>query len=118
MLDYAGMKYIYALDIAGYFKILGSHPTHADVQFYLGRESSARNHGRITDLMDEISDLRGIYRSAWLVEYTDHRLQSVLGRCDAEYEYWRRLQTRLWDLIHSFKDGDTLPDLEQLRPRM
>jgi hypothetical protein len=118
MLDYAGMKYIYALDLAGFFKTLGSHPSRADVQFYLGWESSARNHGRIMDLMDEISDLRGKYRSAWLAEYTDHRLQSVLGRWDAEYEYWRRLQTRLWDLIHSFKDGDMLPDLEQLRPRM
>jgi hypothetical protein len=118
MLDYAGMKYIYALDIAGFFKTLGGRPNRADVQFYLGWESSARNHGRIMDLMDEISDLRGIYRSSWLAEYTDHRLQSVLGRWDAEYEYWRRLQTRLWDLIHSFKDGDTLPDLDQLRPRM
>lgn len=118
MLDYVGMKYIYALDVAGFFKTLGSRPSHDDVQFYLGWESSARNHGRIMDLMDEISDLRGTYRSAWLAEYTDHRLQSVLGRWDAEYEYWRRLQTRLWDLIHSFRDGDTLPDLEQLRPRM
>jgi hypothetical protein len=118
MLDYAGMKYIYAFDIAGFFKTLGIHPSRADVQFYLGWESSARNHGRIMDLMDEVSDLRGVYRSAWLAEYTDHRLQSVLGRWDAEYEYWRRLQTRLWDLIHSFKDGDTLPGLEQVRPRM
>ena len=117
MLDYAGMKYIYALEIAGYFKTLGSHPSRSDVQFYLGWESSARNHGRIMDLMDEISDLREAYRSAWLAEYTDHRLRSVLGRWEAEYEYWRRLQTRLWDLIHNFKDGDTLPDLEVLRPQ-
>ena len=118
LLDYAGMKYIYALEMAGYFKTLGRRPSRNDVQFYLGWEASARNHGRIMDLMDEISDLRGVYRSAWLAEYTDHRLRSVLGRWDAEYEYWRRLQTRLWDVIHGFKDGDTLPDLEELRPRM
>ena len=43
---------------AGYFKTLGEHPSCADVQFYIGWESSARNHGRIMDLMDEISDLR------------------------------------------------------------
>jgi len=116
MLDYAGMKYIYALEIAGYFNTLGSHPSRADVQFYLGWESSARNHGRIMDLMDEISDLREVYRSAWLSEYTDHRLGSVMGRWNAEYEYWRRLQTRLWDVLHAFKDGDTLPTLEELRP--
>jgi hypothetical protein len=118
LLDYAGMKYIYALEMAGYFRTLGRHPSREDVQFYLGWESSARNHGRIMDLMDEISDLREVYRSAWLSEYTSHRLGSVLGRWDAEYEYWRRLQTRLWDLLHGFKDGDTLPDLEELRPRM
>ena len=118
MLDYAAMKYIYALEIAGYFKMLGAHPTRADVQFYLGWETSARNHGRAMDLMDEISDLRDVYRAAWLEEYTGHRLNSVLGRWEAEYEYWRRFQTRLWDVIHQFKDGDTLPGLEELRPRM
>jgi hypothetical protein len=116
MLDYAGMKYIYALEMAGYFNTLGNHPSRADVQFYLGWESSARNHGRIMDLMDEISDLREVYRSAWRSEYTDHRLASVMGRWNAEYEYWRRLQTRLWDVLHGFKDGDTLPALEELRP--
>jgi hexosaminidase len=118
MLDYTGMKYIYALEMASYFNTLGSHPSRADVQFYLGWESSARNHGRIMDLMDEISDLREVYRSAWLSEYTDHRLGSVMGRWNAEYEYWRRLQTHLWDLLHGFKDGDTLPTLEELRPHM
>jgi len=118
MLDYAGMKYIYALEMASYFNTLSSHPSHADVQFYLGWESSARNHGRIMDLMDEISDLREVYRSAWLSEYTDHRLGSVMGRWNAEYEYWRRLQTRLWDVLHGFQDGDTLPTLEELRPHM
>jgi hexosaminidase len=118
MLDYAGMKYIYALEMAGYFDTLGSHPSRADVQFYLGWESGARNHGRIMDMMDEISDLRELYRSAWMSEYTDHRLGSVMGRWNAEYEYWRRLQTRLWDVLHGFrKDGDTLPALEELRPR-
>lgn len=118
MLDYAAMKYIYSLEIAGFFQTLGPHPARADVQFYLGWETSARNHGRVMDLMDEISDLRDIYRSAWLKEYTSHRLNSVLGRWEAEYEYWRRFQTRLWDLLHSFKDGDSLPALEDLRPRM
>jgi hexosaminidase len=118
MLDYAGMKYIYSLEMAGYFKLLGDHPNRADVQFYLGWESSSRNHSRIMDLMDDISDLRGAYRSAWLSEYSDHRLGSVMGRWNAEYEYWRRLQTCMWDVLHNFKDGDTLPALEELRPKM
>ena len=118
MLDYAGMKYIYALEVSGYFKTMGAHPSRADVQFYVGWESSSRNHSRIMDLMDEVSDLHDAYRSAWLTEYTDHRLSSVMGRWNAEYEYWRRLQTRMWDVLHGFKDGDTMPPLEELRPRM
>jgi len=118
MLDYAGMKYIYSLEMASYFKTLGAHPSRADVQFYVGWESSSRNHSRIMDLMDEISDLREEYRSAWLKEYTDHRLGSVMGHWNGEYEYWRRLQTRMWDVLHGFNDGDTMPPLEELRPRM
>ena len=117
MLDYAAMKYIYAHEIASYFKTLGDHPSRADVQFYLGWESSARNHGRIMDLMDEITDLQPVYRSLWLAEYTDHRLGSVLGRWNAEYQYWRGLQTRFWEVLRDFKDGDTLPSLQELRPR-
>jgi len=66
--------------------------------------------------MDEISDLREAYRSAWLSQYTDHRPGSVMGRWKAEDEYWHRLQTRLWDVLSGFKDGDTLPALEDLRP--
>jgi len=69
------------------------------------------------DLMDEIADLRMVYRSLWLSEYTDNRLNSVLGRWDAEYEYWRRLQKRLWEVLRDFKDGYTLPRREDLRPR-
>jgi len=118
MLDYAGMKYLYALEMAGYFQTMGAHPTHADIQFYVGWESSSRNHSRIMDLMDEVSDLQEAYRTAWLNEYTNHRLRSVMGRWNAEYEYWRRLQVRMWDVLHAFKDGDTLPSIEELRPRM
>lgn len=56
---------------------------------------------------------------AWTsVEYTGLPGLPSAQIMDAEHEYWRRLQTRLWDLIRPVRDGDTLPDLEQLRPRM
>jgi hypothetical protein len=118
MMDYAGMKYIFAQEIAGYFKTMGRKPSRADVQFYVGWQSGARNHGRVMDLMDEIGDLRGEYERAWREEYTERRLRSVLGRWEAEFEYWRRFQTRLWETLRNFKDGDTLPELEELRPRL
>jgi hypothetical protein len=117
MLDYAGMKYLYALDIASYFATLGKNPTHDDVYFYFGWQTSSRNHSRIDDLMDEISELKELYKRAWQTEYQDYRLASALGRWDAEYEYWRRMQTRFWDLLHTHKDKDALPSLEELRSR-
>ena len=118
MLDYAGMKYLYAIEIGGFFKTLGRHPSRSDVLLYLFRESSVADHGRIEDLMDAITALREDYRSAWRQEYTDYRLGTELGRWDTEYEFWRRFQARLWEAVNNFKDGDTLPTLEDLRPRL
>jgi hexosaminidase len=117
MLDYAGMKYIYATDVASFFPKMGEHPTLQEVELYLGRQASSRNHSRFSDLMDTISSMREDYRLAWESEYTSYRKQSALGRWDAEYEYWRRLQARFWEFIAQFKDHDPLPSLQSFRPR-
>lgn len=117
MLDYLGQKHIYASQIAGYFRRLGANPSAADVYLFLGRQASLPHHSRAADLMDRITELREDYRRAWRQEYESYRLGTALGRWDAEYEYWRRLQARLWELADRFKDGDTLPPLEAFRPR-
>ena len=70
------------------------------------------------DRMDEISDLREVSGVAMAKRIHDHCLGSVMARWNAEYEYWRRLQTCLWDVLHAIEDGDTLPTPEELRPRM
>jgi hexosaminidase len=116
MLDYAGMKYLYAAEIADLFQSMGRKPRQSDVELYLFRGASVVIHGRVADLMDAITTLRENYRSAWRAEYTDYRLGTVLGRWDAEYEYWRRLQARGLEIFEGFKDGDTLPSLEEIRP--
>jgi hexosaminidase len=118
MLDYLGMKNIYAVEIAGFFQELGPTPKASDMWPILGAEISTQNHGRIDDLMDTISELREAYREAWKVEYTPYRLGAALGRWDAEYEYWRRLQRNIGDVEGRFKQGDRMPALESLRPRM
>ncbi len=117
MLDYAGMKYIYASTVASFFPRMGEHPTSADVDFYLGRQAGSRNHSRFSDLMDTISGMREDYRLAWEAEYTSYRQQSALGRWDAEYEYWRRMQARFWEFGNQFKDHDPLPPLQSFRPK-
>jgi hexosaminidase len=118
MLDYAGMRYIYAAEIDGFFKTLGRNPRLEDVHLYIFRQMCVIDHGRLIDLMDAVATLRGKYRSAWLDQYTDYRLDTEIGRWDAEFEYWRRFQARLLELAENFKRGDTLPSLEELRPHL
>jgi hypothetical protein len=115
MLGYVCMRDLYAIEIEDWHKRLGARPTSSDAYFHLGTQGASRNHSRLADLMDECTALREAYREAWLKEYTPWRLGSALGRWDAEYEYWRRLQTRIWETLDGFKDGEEIPSLESLR---
>jgi hypothetical protein len=65
--------------------------------------------------MDTISELREVYRGLWLAEYTSYRLGTALGRYDAELEYWRRFQARLWEMRRTFRQGTPLPPIDSLR---
>lgn len=115
LLDYAGMKFLYAAEIADNYSRLDASATRQDVSFWLGREADSRNHSRMGDLMDLIAELRDLYRQQWEAEYTAYRLGAALGRFDAELEYWRRLQARFWELRRAFRPGTPLPPLESLR---
>ena len=94
LLDYAGMKNIYAAEMAGFWKELGSHPDPEKLSFYLG-QSSSHDHSRIEDLMDYSGDLQQAYRAAWLDSYTPYRLGTVMGKWNAEFQYWWKLARRL-----------------------
>ena len=111
MLDYAGMKFIYALEISDSWATLPAHPTSQQLQDVLAHGISSETHSRLLDLMDSIMQLKESYRQQWLAQYTDYRLATALGRWDAEYEYWRRAQVYFNNLLSNFKDGDTLPPL-------
>ncbi len=114
LLDYAGMKYLYALEIADSWATLPPQPTKAELADVLAQGISSQVHSRTADLMDAISALQQSYKRQWLDQYTDYRLYSALGRWNAEYEYWRRAQARFTELRNGFHDHDTLPSLEQL----
>ena len=112
MLDYAAMKYAYAAEMAEFWRQLGPRPKREDLGFLLFSEINAQNHSRIEDLIDRVPELRDSYRAAWLAEYTPYRLGTVLGKWDAEFQYWWSLQRRLNKFESGFHDGDALPPFE------
>ncbi len=117
MLDYLGMKHLYALDLADYFRRAGPNPDSKATWLFLELETSFQDHSHIADLMDTITSLKDDYQRAWNQEWTAYRLGSALGRWDAEYEYWRKLQARIQEATHQHKPGETFPSLESLRPK-
>jgi hexosaminidase len=114
LLDYAGMKYLYALEIADAWATLGTNPKKEQLAETLHEGISSSVHSRTADLMDAIGQLRADYRRQWLAEYTDYRLPTALSRWSAELEYWRRMQARFGDLLTNFHDSESLPSLEKV----
>jgi hexosaminidase len=94
LLDYAGLKFLYAVEIDAAWQALGPHPSADSLNEFIGNVAS-QQHGRLPDLMDTITGLRPQYESAWLAEYRPYRMATELGRWDAEYENWRRMQARI-----------------------
>ena len=115
LLDYAGQKFQTPPELIDLWGRIGKTRPDAD-KWWNEWESQVvyQDHSRIVDLMDAITELRQLYRAEWLEEYSPYRLASALGRWDAEYEYWRRLQQRLQQFSDGSREGETLPPLEKL----
>jgi hexosaminidase len=113
LLDYAGQKFQTAPEIEDIWRKFGGRRPKDDLWWNeWASQVIYRDHSRVADLMDAITELRGDYRSEWLAEYTPYRLQAALGHWDAEYEYWREIQARLEAFSDASHEGDTLPPLE------
>jgi hypothetical protein len=118
LFDYLGMKSLYALEWAEYFRQLKENPKKELVQLYIGNQMNSTTYGMLTDLREMISELRGEYREAWLEEATPFRLQSALYRWDAEWNYWTAVQRLLTQQVfQGWKEGEPFPPLESIRPK-
>jgi hexosaminidase len=117
MLDHLGMKNLYAVEIAGYFRMLGPDAPREKVNLLLRIQTASHNHGLIQDLMDSTTELRELYRQAWLAEYRPYRLGTALGKWDAEFQYWWKMQKGIQEGIGGLKPGEPLPPLESFRPK-
>ncbi|HKS96465.1 MAG TPA: beta-N-acetylhexosaminidase [Terriglobia bacterium] len=113
LLDYAGQKFQTAPELEAMWRKLGPRRPKDDLWWNeWDSQVIYQDHSRLVDLLDAITELRGEYRLEWLAEYTPYRLQSALGRWNAEYEYWRQLQARLHAFSDASHEGDPLPPLE------
>ena len=113
LLDYAGQRFQTAPELDAMWRSVGPKRPK-DEMWWNNWESQVtyQDHSRLVDLMDAITVLRPQYRSAWLEEYTPYRLDSALGRWEAEYQYWRNVQERLLAFSESSHEGQALPPLE------
>ncbi len=116
LLDYVGMKNVYAAELADFWKKMGPHPDRKDLSFYVSKETVHTCHSRMQDLMDTSGDLEQAFRAAWLRCYTPYRLGMVLGKWQAEFEYWWKVRRRFDDFQAGFHAGDALPPLESFNP--
>ncbi len=115
LLDYAGQKFQTPPELEDLWRKLG--PTRPGDEVWWnewGSMTTYQDHSRLVDLMDAITELRAQYRAAWLAEYAPYRLESAIGRWNAEYQYWRRMQYRLLTFSESSREGDKLPPLSSL----
>ena len=113
MLDFGAYKFLNSLEVAERWRNFGPYNSG---RYWNEFESDVVyvDHGRLADMMDAASELRDAFRRAWLMEYTPYRLRAALGRWDAEYQYWLRLQNRFRHSTSGLKDGDHLPSLESI----
>ncbi len=116
MFDYLGMKNLYVVEWADYFRQLRKNPDPELTDLYLSTQMGSQTHGMLADLMDTITGLRELYRTAWLEESTSYRLGTALARWDAECEYWRSIQVRLPQVREGYKKGGPFPSIDSLRP--
>ncbi len=117
LLDYAGLKFQYGVEITQQWKLLGSHPDPHRLENDFDNIVVSQQHGKLPDLMETITELKPQYEQAWLREYTSYRLAAALGRWNAEYEYWRRLQANLQQVLDDYNSAKGLPAFGSLLPR-
>jgi hypothetical protein len=67
--------------------------------------------------MDSTTELKELYRQAWLAEYQNYRLGTALGKWDAEFQYWWKMQKEIQDVVGGLKPGEPVPPLESFRPK-
>jgi hypothetical protein len=114
VLDFAGMRSLYAIEIAELWaKQRAALGKDAELWELLSG-SFSRTHGRVGDIMDALSLLVPDYRTNWLAEYKPYRMETALLRWNMEYEFWWRAQRSFDSFQERYKKGTPPPALEDV----
>lgn len=117
LFDYLGMKTLYPVEWAKYFRSLRGNPDPKLITLYLSIQMNAQDHGMLADLLDTLTGLREPYRAAWLAESTPYRLSSAMARWDGEEAYWMGVWHRLNDLLRTRDKKAPFPSIDALRAK-
>lgn len=114
ILDFAGMKLLYAAEIQDIWSKLPKSPSKDELHAAFAVGITNPDHSRVSDLMDAIGETRELYRKAWQLQYNDYRLFGALELWNSEFQFWREVQIRLDTFVAHFQTGDSLPPLNRL----
>lgn len=114
MLDYAGMKGMYAIEIGELWK-KQEELEGTDTELWERIDGAfSQTHGRVGDLMDSLSELGPEYQKNWLEEYTSYRLTRAMLHFELETQYWRQFQQAYHHFREKYQTGSSLPNLSDL----
>jgi hypothetical protein len=107
LLDYTGMRFLFARTIVDYWDdyVSGKGVKDQWIMFY---DIEHSEHGLTDNVLEYISELKPEYREAWLSQYTPYRMNDMLGRLDAEFQFWYELRQKIQYYKHYY-DLDKKP---------
>lgn len=115
-LDLLALRYLYAGEIIDFYnEFKGGKPRNNDNDRdfeHLMDEISFNYHSKIFYMMGDIVQVKEMFRKAYLNEYEPFRLEIALSKFDYEFDFWLRLQRRLWAAKQHYFDKGTLPPFE------
>lgn len=117
LFDYLGMKCLYAVEWADYFRQLQKNPDPKLVTLYIGIQMNAQYHSMLDDLMDTITNLREPYRELYLTENAPYRVGTVLDHWDGEIQFWHTTWHRVNELLRTRKKDEPFPSIDFLREK-